>query len=243
MAAANPLMSTSRAAEIATRTVSSTSEKRRHSEIVSSVGTSMYHQSWNRVTRTLYSPGVPVILELAFVTWSSPSRWSVDDSNVRGCNPLGRRHLHRAMCSGTRPTCNTRSVNPPSRVVEVSANVPLPTIQDGPTARIPSVAAQRRRCRSTFAYVNRLAVRAGWGRAEPSRHGAERYTVQELLADARDAAYTCQLSGTPLRSCSPRSTNVRPEPATKSRTVRDTSTSRDRRARRHGRRCVQRCHR
>ena len=39
------------------------------------------------------------------------------------------------------------------------------------------------------------------------------------------AAYSSQVSGTPLSSCSPRSSNSIPEPATRSFTVRDTSTS------------------
>src|SRR5262245_28527794 len=39
------------------------------------------------------------------------------------------------------------------------------------------------------------------------------------------AAYSAQRSGTPLSSCSPRSSKRIPEPATRSRTVRVTSTS------------------
>src|SRR5205814_9343680 len=38
-------------------------------------------------------------------------------------------------------------------------------------------------------------------------------------------AYKDHLSGTPFRACSPRSSNAIPEPATRSRTVRVTSTS------------------
>ena len=47
------------------------------------------------------------------------------------------------------------------------------------------------------------------------------------------AAYSVHVSGTPFSSCSPRSSKTRPEPATRSRTVRVTSTSPGRRERRH----------
>ena len=42
---------------------------------------------------------------------------------------------------------------------------------------------------------------------------------------SQTTAYSLQVPGTPLRSCSPRSSNENPEPATRSLTVLDTSTS------------------
>ena len=55
----------------------------------------------------------------------------------------------------------------------------------------------------------------------------DRRPLAHLLSGESQAMteYRCQVPGTPLSLCSPRSSNSIPEPATRSVTVRDTSTS------------------